>query len=227
MADNNIDLLDLNDPEIPGLGNSGGDIWDDVGAEKGKNLWKLIAVGVLALGVATYVVVKLAGRGAKPKDEVAAVIIEQSAPSEAEEIVQDDPDGLPQKVIVDRQEVKFNPAAGDIKVNKPKPLPVGGAKTAPKSTATKTSSSAGGNWSVQFGSLGSKAAAEREQKNLQSRHHDLFNGKHFTITTATLPGGNTTHRIRVTGFASGGDANNFCQRAKSKSLSCYAVPTGK
>jgi cell division septation protein DedD len=221
MADNNVDLLDLND-DLPEL--DGGDPF--ASENKNKNIWKLAIVGVLALAAAGYVVYKLAGKSGGSRDEVAAIVLNNSDEAIADtadivDAISADPDGLPQKVIEDRKDVKFNPAAGNITVSKPKPLPAGGApKSAPKPAPS-------GAWSAQVGSFSSRVSAEREQKHLQTAHKDLFGGKTISIISATLPNGDVAYRLRVPNFTVGGDANAFCQRAKARGLNCYAVPTGK
>ncbi|MDR0319460.1 MAG: SPOR domain-containing protein [Rickettsiales bacterium] len=224
MADNNIDLLDLNDdlPELDSCGPFSSN------QNKGGNLWKLLLVGGLALVAAGYVVYKLAGKSGS-RDEVAAIVLENSdenAPDTADMVdaVNADPDGLSQRVIEDRKDVKFNPDAGNISVSKPKPMPSSNkAKTgsAPKATA------ATGKWSAQVGSFSNRASAEREQKHLQTHFKDLFSGKTISIISATLPNGSAAFRLRVPNFSTGAEANAFCQRAAGRGLNCYAVPTGK
>ncbi|MDR0448837.1 MAG: SPOR domain-containing protein [Rickettsiales bacterium] len=221
MADNNIDLLDLND-DLPEL-DSEGSIFAPRG--RGSNLWKLAIVGALALAAAGYVVYKLAGKSAGPRDQVAEIVLGNSDDvadtADMVDAVNADPNGLTQRVVEDRKDVKFNPAAGDIKVSKPKPLPSNGGNA----RAAKPAANAA--WSAQVGSLSTRAAAEREQKNLQSNHKELFGGRTISIISATLPNGATTFRLRVPSFATGGDANAFCNRAKNRGINCFAVPTGK
>lgn len=240
MADNNVDLLDLND-DLPELDGS-----DPFAAPecRSKNIWKLAIIGVLALAVAAYVVVKLTGNNSAnnsgavimlnpdvpevvtPADDAAAQSVDAAQPADAS-----DPDGLPQKVIEDRKDVEFNPDAGNIVVSKPKPLPVAdkpAAKPAQKPVAKPAApkTAAKGAWSVQVGSLSSRAAAEREQKNLQAKHSGLFSGRSFAIQSANV-GGTAVYRLRVAGFATGNEANSFCSRAKTSGINCYAVPSGK
>ncbi|MCL2629137.1 MAG: SPOR domain-containing protein [Alphaproteobacteria bacterium] len=227
MADNNIDLLDLNDDlPLPDLDGS-----DPFASEsKSKNIWKLALIGGLALVAAGYVVYKLAGKTAAPRDEIAAIVLENTDAPIVEDAaepaaVQPDPDGLNQRVVEDRKDVKFDPAAGNVNVTRPRPLPAAG--TPARATNPAPRPAAQGKWSAQVGSLSTRAAAEREQKNLTNNHRELFSNRAVTVVPATLPGGNQTFRLRVSGFSTGGDANAFCQRAKTRGINCYAVPTGK
>ena len=127
--------------------------------------------------------------------------------------------------VQDRPEVTFNPARESAA---PKPIPAPAPKQAktpakpkpaPKPAAQKV---ANGGWYVQFGSYGTRAAAEAAEKKIRSGHASLFNGKQFVILAAVLPNGQTTYRLRVA-FATSGDANGFCRNAKSDGLDCYVA----
>ena len=129
------------------------------------------------------------------------------------------------RVIQDRQEVTFNPERATAS---PKPIPAPAPrevktptkpKPAPKPAAQKV---ANGGWYVQFGSYGTRAAAEAAEKKIRSGHQNLFAGKQFVILAAVLPNGTTTYRLRIA-FASSGDANGFCRNAKSDGLDCYVA----
>ena len=129
------------------------------------------------------------------------------------------------RVVADRQDVTFNPERA---AATPKPIQAPAPKTvktptkpkpAPKSTTQKV---ANGGWYVQFGSYGTRAAAEAAEKKIRSGHQSLFIGKQFVILAAVLPNGQTTYRLRVA-FANSNDANGFCRNAKSDGLDCYVA----
>lgn len=129
------------------------------------------------------------------------------------------------RVIEDRPDVTFNPARESAA---PKPIPAPAPKQvktpakpkpAPKPATQKV---ANGGWYVQFGSYGTRAAAEAAEKKIRAGHANLFNGKQFVILAAVLPNGQTTYRLRVA-FATSGDANGFCRNAKSDGLDCYVA----
>ena len=129
------------------------------------------------------------------------------------------------RVIEDRKDVTFNPERATAG---PKPIPAPAQKEvktpakpkpAPKPAAQKV---ANGGWYVQFGSYGTRAAAEAAEKKIRSGHQNLFAGKQFVILAAVLPNGSTTYRLRVA-FANSNDANGFCRNAKSDGLDCYVA----
>lgn len=134
--------------------------------------------------------------------------------------------GVPVRVIEERKEVKFNPAATakpavQPRAVKPAAKPV--AKPAAKSVAkTQSAQPAAGSWYVQFGSYSSRALAESAQRQMQNAHKGLFAGKQFVILAAQLKDGKTTYRLRVA-FKNANDANGFCRNAKSDGLDCYVA----
>ena len=150
--------------------------------------------------------------------------------------------GVPVRVVEERQEVKFNPAAEVKPVAQPKPVeakpvaqpkpveakPVAkpAAKTATKTTTkakTQTASKpVAGAWYVQFGSYSTRALAESAQRQIQNAHKSLFQGQQFVILAAQLKDGKTTYRLRVA-FKTASDANGFCRNAKSDGLDCYVA----
>ena len=137
------------------------------------------------------------------------------------------------RVVEDRKAVEFNPARETVA---PKPIqvppkkqvkspakpkaaaPKQATKTAPK-TVTKP---ANGGWYVQFGSYGTRAAAETAERKIRAAHQNLFDGKQFVILAAVLPNGQTTYRLRIA-FENSNDANGFCRNAKSDGLDCYVA----
>jgi len=129
------------------------------------------------------------------------------------------------RVIEDRKDVTFNPAR---ETPAPKPIVAPAPrevktpnvpKPAPKPVAQKV---ANGGWYVQFGSYGTRAAAEAAEKKIRAGHQSLFSGKQFVVLAAVLPNGSTTYRLRIA-FSSSADANGFCRNAKSDGLDCYVA----
>jgi hypothetical protein len=129
------------------------------------------------------------------------------------------------RVVQDRKDVTFNPERAAVT---PKPIPAPAPKQAKQPTKPKPAPKpavqkvSNGGWYVQFGSYGTRAAAEAAERKLRSGHQGLFNGKQFVILAAVLPNGQTTYRLRVA-FATSGDANGFCRNAKSDGLDCYVA----
>ncbi|MBO4480069.1 MAG: SPOR domain-containing protein [Alphaproteobacteria bacterium] len=129
------------------------------------------------------------------------------------------------RVVEDRKDVQFNPDRATVA---PKPIQA----PAPKQTKTPTKPKpapkpatqkvTNGGWYVQFGSYGTRAAAEASEKKIRSGHPSLFSGRQFVILAAVLPNGQTTYRLRVP-FATSNDANGFCRNAKSDGLDCYVA----
>ena len=139
--------------------------------------------------------------------------------------------GVPVRVVEERKEVKFNPAAESKPAAKPKPVaaPVKApaAKPAAKSVAkpavkTPVAKPAAGSWYVQFGSYSTRALAENAQRQIRNAHKSLFDGQQFVILAAQLKDGKTTYRLRVA-FKASSDANGFCRNAKSDGLDCYVA----
>ncbi len=126
--------------------------------------------------------------------------------------------GAPVRVVNDRKEVTFNPD----KESKPvaKPVVKAATKPAPKA-APKPVATSNGSVYVQFGSYGTRAAAQNAEKKLRASHSSLFSGKQFVILAANVKG-QTTYRLRVA-FQNSNDANGFCRNAKSDGLDCYVT----
>ena len=146
--------------------------------------------------------------------------------------------GVPMRVVADRREVTFNPDAPAVVEPAPKPVaapapkpaaapaakpaaPQPAAKPAPK-PVQKAAVVPSGKWFVQFGSYGTRAAAESAERQMRAGHKSLFDGKQFVVLAAQLPNGKTTYRLRIS-FATSSDANGFCQNAKSDGLDCYVA----
>lgn len=138
--------------------------------------------------------------------------------------------GVPVRVIEERKEVRFNPAAESKPVAQPKPAakpavkPVAKAavKPATKPVAKTVAKPVAGAWYVQFGSYSTRALAESAQRQIQNAHKSLFDGQQFVILAAQLKDGKTTYRLRVA-FKTAADANGFCRNAKSDGLDCYVA----
>ena len=138
--------------------------------------------------------------------------------------------GVPVRVIEERKEVRFNPAAESKPVAQPKPAvkpaakPVAkaAAKPAAKPVAKTVAKPVAGAWYVQFGSYSTRALAESAQRQIQNAHKSLFDGQQFVILAAQLKDGKTTYRLRVA-FKTAADANGFCRNAKSDGLDCYVA----
>ena len=138
--------------------------------------------------------------------------------------------GVPVRVIEERKEVRFNPAAESKPVAqlkpaaKPavKPVAKAAAKPAAKPVAKTVAKPVAGAWYVQFGSYSTRALAESAQRQIQNAHKSLFDGQQFVILAAQLKDGKTTYRLRVA-FKTAADANGFCRNAKSDGLDCYVA----
>ena len=133
--------------------------------------------------------------------------------------------GTPVRVISDRKEVTFNPDKGE---TKPAAKPVvkqtikPAAKAAAKPVVTKpTATASSGSIYVQFGSYGTRAAAQTAEQKLRAAHGNLFSGKQFVILAAQV-NGQTKYRLRVA-FQNANEANGFCRNAKSDGLDCYVT----
>ena len=157
-------------------------------------------------------------------------------------VVAEQDTGIPVRVVPDRREVTFDPDRANVQpapqpVAQPAPKPVAQpaqkpAAAQPKPVAKpatqpapkpvqKAATTPSGKWFVQFGSYGTRAAAESAERQMRAGHRSLFDGKQFVILAAQL-NGKTTYRLRVA-FATSSDANGFCQNAKSDGLDCYVA----
>jgi len=143
-----------------------------------------------------------------PKPEVKPV----PAPVDAKPVEEN---GTPVRVITDRKEVTFNP---DKPATKPAIKP---AAKATKPVAKSTATASNGSIYVQFGSYGTRAAAQTAEQKLRASHASLFSGKQFVVLAAQV-NGKTTYRLRVA-FQNANDANGFCRNAKSDGLDCYVT----
>ena len=149
----------------------------------------------------------------QPKPAPVAQVKPQPAPAEAKPV---ESNGAPVRVVSDRKEVTFNP---DKEAAKPAIKPA--AKSAPKAAAKPVATATNGGVYVQFGSYGTRAAAQSAEQKLRASHSSLFSGKQFVILAAQVKG-QTTYRLRVA-FQNANDANGFCRNAKSDGLDCYVT----
>ena len=145
----------------------------------------------------------------------------QPVPVEAKPV---ETNGAPVRVIADRKEVTFNPDKGETKpAAKPVIKPAAKAATKPvaKPAAKPVATATNGGIYVQFGSYGTRAAAESAEKKLRASHANLFGGKQFVILAAQV-NGQTKYRLRIA-FQNANEANGFCRNAKSDGLDCYVT----
>ncbi|MBP5363825.1 MAG: SPOR domain-containing protein [Alphaproteobacteria bacterium] len=167
-----------------------------------------------------------------PNGQPQQVVQPQPMPQPAPQPVAEN--GVPVRVVADRREVTFNPDRPSVNpapapkpqpVAQPQPKPATQAKPAAKpqpKPVQKAATTPSGKWFVQFGSYGTRAAAETAERKMRASHQSLFSGKQFVILAAQLPNGSTTYRLRVS-FATSSEANGFCQNAKSDGLDCYVA----
>lgn len=156
------------------------------------------------------------------------VVTPQPAPVPAAQPVAQPTTGVPVRVIEDRKDVTFNPSKTAASAEQPAaPVREVAARPAPKKVAqTKTttkreSTASRAAWYVQFGSYGTRSAAETAQRKIRNAHSGLFQGKEFVVLENVV-NGKTMYRLR-TPFNTSADANGFCRNAKSDGLDCYVT----
>lgn len=249
--DDSLDLLDLDD-------GASMDTLPDASpfaAPRPKKPWLLLTVGLVVIVLATYVIIRTVGDSSSSSMEVnldAPAIVVDGAPAPDMNVMPPAPKpvvqphavqptpGVPVRVVEDRKDVTFNPAAVSQPKPQPKPAPVAVAqpkpaapvakpqpkpavKPAAKPVVKKTATVApAGSWYVQFGSYSTRALAENAQRQIRAAHPSLFQGQQFVILAAQLKNGTTTYRLRVA-FKTANDANGFCRNAKSDGLDCYVA----
>jgi cell division septation protein DedD len=224
------EVLEFDDDALPELPDD--NPFEEV---KSKKPWLLVGVGIVAITLVVVVVLKLM-TGGRDEPGLIEIPIESAGiadiPStdfvdQANKLVavdQDKPVGMPERVVENRRDVKFDPDKPSVR--RPKPRPIGGRPPRTETDARPRAANVApkpGTWSVQVGSYPSRSAAESGQRKLQSAHRDLFGGYNFAILAAVLPTGGTTYRLRVVGFRTGGDANSFCRNAQSDGVQCYVT----
>ena len=240
----NLDLLDLEDSnEVDALPEAA-----PFSSARPKKPWLLMGLGVAIIVLATWIIVAKIGSDSGTSvsvdldapvenvDKVSApvadlnvpekkadgaqkpVVVEQpKAEPKPEEVKPVETDGTPVRVVSDRKEVTFNPdkPVQQKKTTTAKPA-TKATKPAPKPVATSA-----GSIYVQFGSYGTRAAAQAAEQKMRASHSNLFNGKQFVILAAQVKG-QTTYRLRIA-FQNANDANGFCRNAKSDGLDCYVT----
>ena len=234
-----LDLLDLEDEEstVDALPEAA-----PFTSPRPKRPWLLMGMGIVIIVLATWIIIARVGSDSgttvnidldtpiqkvdnapkpvadlkvppKPVEVAPKPVVEpKPLPADAKPI---EPAGAPVRVVADRKEVTFNP---DKPVAKPVAKPA--AKPAPK-VAAKPVATSNGSIYVQFGSYGTRAAAQSAEQKLRKSHSSLFSGKQFVILAAQV-NGQTTYRLRVA-FQNATDANGFCRNAKSDGLDCYVT----
>jgi cell division septation protein DedD len=195
-----------------------------------KRPWLYIGIGILAVTLVAVVVLKLTTGGHKEDTGLIEIPIDVTGQADAisdsdfveqaNRIVSSDPakpTDMPERVVENRKDVTFDPDKPTVSRPKPKPINAPAKKTAAQ-TAPKS-----GLWYAQVGAYNTRAAAETGQRQLRDAHGSLFSGHNFVILAAEV-NGRTVHRLRVTGFQTSGDANNFCKNAHSDGVSgCYVT----
>ncbi|MDR0726598.1 MAG: SPOR domain-containing protein [Rickettsiales bacterium] len=236
--DDSLDLLDLeDDATLDTLPESS----PFTSSPRPKKPWLLMGIGLLVIVLATYIIVRTIGSDSGSSVEIdldtpevvtvdsgatdTLVVPDNATPTQPAPVAvtpapkRAEPTpvtpGVPVREVSDRREITFNP-------DKPAGKPAIAAPTKPKAQAPKPKPAANASWYVQFGSYSTRALAERAQKKIQAGHPSLFTNKQFVILAAVLPNGTTTYRLRI-GFATSGEANGFCQNAKSDGLDCYVA----
>jgi cell division septation protein DedD len=225
----NLDMLDLDDdPALDSLPESS----PFASSPRPRRPWLLMSVGLLIVVLATYLIVRTIGSdsGAEVKIDLDApeittvdafaddaLIVPPAQGSARNGAAESAPAtvGVPVREVADRNEVAFDP-------DRPATRPAARPAAKPKPVAPKQKPAAAGAWYVQFGSYSTRALAESGQKRIRAAHSGLFAGKQFVILAAVLPNGTTTYRLRIA-FATSGEANGFCQNAKSDGLECYVA----
>jgi len=241
----NLDLLDLEDSnEVDALPEA-----TPFSSARPKKPWLLMGLGIAIIVLATWIIVaKIGGDSgtsvsvdletpAENVDKVPAPVADLNVPEKKADVEQKplvveqpkaepkqaetkpvETNGTPVRVVNDRKEVTFNP---DKPVQQKKTAT---AKPAVKTTTAQTSkpvTTSNGSIYVQFGSYGTRAAAQAAEQKIRASHSNLFAGKQFVILAAQVKG-QTTYRLRIA-FQNTNDANGFCRNAKSDGLDCYVT----
>ncbi|MCL2538620.1 MAG: SPOR domain-containing protein [Alphaproteobacteria bacterium] len=227
MADREeLELIDLDDdidlPELP----HGGPLES---CARPRRPWLLFGLAAIVIILATYIIISVIRGGEEsvdidislPTPTVIAPAGDETAPEISDDV------GAPVRVVGDRANATFNPAAAPVEAPRPRPATTAAAP-APKPVAKTpvarpAASAVSGGWSVQVGSYGTRDSALAAQRRLQANHKALFEDRSFVVLAAVLPNGKTTHRLRVVGFKDGSDANGFCRNAKSDGLDCFVT----
>lgn len=241
-----LDLLDLEESgEVDALPEA-----TPFTASRPKKPWLLMGLGIAIIVLATWIIVaKIGGDGGvsvnvdlnapvKSVDAVPAPVADLNVPAKPVEVepkpvvepkieIKPEPkpidvkpvenNGIPIRIVEDRKDVTFNPDKHAPKKQAPVVKPMNKAVApAPKPVATSN-----GSIYVQFGSYGTRAAAQVAEQKMRASHSSLFSGKQFVILAAQVKG-QTTYRLRIA-FQNTNEANGFCRNAKSDGLDCYVT----
>lgn len=240
----NLDLLDLEDSnEVDALPEA-----TPFSSARPKKPWLLMGLGIAIIVLATWIIVAKIGGDSGTSvsvdldtpvenvNQVPAPVADLNVPEKKADVPQKpliveqpkpepkpvetkpvETDGTPVRVVSDRKEVTFNPDKPAPKKKAPAAKPAKKASApAPKPVATSN-----GSIYVQFGSYGTRAAAQAAEQKIRASHSNLFNGKQFVILAAQVKG-KTTYRLRIA-FQNTNEANGFCRNAKSDGLDCYVT----
>ena len=211
-----------------------------------KKPWLLMGLGVAIIILATWIVVARIGGNsgttvnidldapvenavetpapvadlnvpAKPVEAAKKPEAPVAEPKPAPEVKPVETNGTPVRVVTDRKNVTFDPDKAPVQKPAAKPAP----KKAPAPAAKPVATASAGSVYVQFGSYGTRSAAQAAEQKIRAAHSGLFAGKQFVILAAQVKG-QTTYRLRVA-FNNASDANGFCRNAKSDGLDCYVT----
>ncbi|MDR1696857.1 MAG: SPOR domain-containing protein [Rickettsiales bacterium] len=229
-----FELLELDDEELslPEI-----EEMEEVVADgRPRRPWLLFGLAALVIIIATYIIVRVVMSNSSDEIDIDLGMPDPSVQSTAEitePVVETKPEPVsinpaPVRNVPDRAEAKFDEkkATAPAPVTKPD-VPKAATKPASaKATAGKPATQPAqraGVWYVQLGSYSQRSGAEAAQKKLVASHKSLLGDRQMVILSAVLPNGKTTYRLRVPGFTSQGEANGFCQNAKSDGLDCYVA----
>ena len=248
MADENQlenEVLDFEDDALPELPDE-----NPFDADGSKKPWLLIGVGVVAVTLVIVLILKLTTGGGRIDTGVIEIPIETVVIEEMDDdddfvegagrLVSGDapPVGMPERVVEQRRDVTFDPDKPVVARPRPRPAPApspaaapaqaparaAAPAPAPRPTPQPQTAAARGTWSVQFGAYNTRAAAESAQSRLQNSHRNLFTNRDFAILAAVVADGTTKYRLRVVGFQTSGEANNFCRGARNDGIQdCFAT----
>ena len=224
-----LELLDLDDDaELPDL-----PVDNPLECARPRRPYLLFGIAAIVIALATFIIIRVIG--SKSEDaidiqiDVPAAVVTTPAAESGTPVAPESDSGAPVRIVTDRVDAKFNPAAEGAapKVEAPKPRPVtktDTAKPAVKAPVSKPAATAvTTGWSVQVGSYSTRDGALAAQKRLQTTNKSLFGDRQFVVLAAVLPNGSTTYRLRVIGFENSADANGFCRNAKSDGVDCYVA----
>jgi len=235
MADDNQlenEVLEFEDDALPELPD------DNPFDDETKKPWFLIGIGIVAVTLVMVVVLKLVTGGQKDAGlieiPIGAAVIGETPDSDfvadAARLAagEDRPVGMPERVVDQRRDVRFDPDKPVVQrpAARPAPRPVGQAAAPAPAAPARAAQTApqAGTWSVQFAAYNTRAAAEAGQRRFEAAHRTLFSGHNFAILQAVMPNGNTMYRLRVVGFQNSAAANNFCRAARNDGIQdCFAV----